>query len=39
MNEILKNNTINFPKIPDIFISIEDKVLSQIKNNISVLPQ
>ena len=37
INKIIKNNSINFQKIPDISISIEDKVLTQIKKN-SPLP-
>ena len=39
MNEVMKNNVINFQKIPDISISIEDEVLSQIKKYISLLCQ
>ena len=31
INEISKNNSINFQKIPDIFISTMDKVLSLMK--------
>ena len=39
MNEIAKNISISFQKIPEIFISINDKVLSQIKKkNISLQP-
>ena len=37
MNQILINNSMSSQKIPDIFISIEDKILSQIKKNIPFL--